>query len=154
MYDQFDIFSLTISNNIFLINFDTETKCIYSVVRRNGGVARLLQVCWLEVTGTLDVKPNKRYKVSFTVTLTPDAFGWSNYPVCIMARALNTRYIVKKVMLSDCITEVQPFSIPKGGLIVATDGTQNKISFGLYEVWSGMWKGGLKIHSACVEEMA
>ncbi|XP_057465121.1 protein PHLOEM PROTEIN 2-LIKE A9-like [Actinidia eriantha] len=119
-----------------------------------GGVARLLQVCWLEVTGTADVKTNKRYKVSFTVSLTPDAFGWSNYPVCIMARAQNKkRYIVRKVKLSDCNTNEQPFVIPTDDLIVDTDDT-NKISFGLYEVWSGMWKGGLKIHDARVEEMA
>ncbi|KAG6395875.1 hypothetical protein SASPL_142008 [Salvia splendens] len=27
-----------------------------------------------------------------------------------------------------------------------------KLSFGLYEVWSGKWKGGLKIHHAFVKE--
>ena len=70
-----------------------------------------------------------------------------------MARAAeNKRYIVRRVKLSDFNTNEQPFVIPGKDLIVDTD-DKNKISFGLYEVWSGMWKGGLKIHDARVVEI-
>ncbi|KAK4420990.1 hypothetical protein Salat_2049500 [Sesamum alatum] len=39
--------------------------------------AELNQVCWLEVTGSVDgTHPNKQYEVGFHVSFTPDAFGW------------------------------------------------------------------------------
>lgn len=49
--------------------------------------AELIQVNWLEVTGWIDnVLEKKTYDVGFTVSLMPDAFGWRDSPVYIMAK--------------------------------------------------------------------
>ncbi|KAF5935963.1 hypothetical protein HYC85_027092 [Camellia sinensis] len=95
--------------------------------------AELLQVCWLEVTGSCFIDKGKKYNVTFEVSLTPDAFGWNNTTLYIMAkRGEKGRYTWKKLSL----------------ILNASD---DKLYFGLYEIWKGNWKGGLKIYRAVVE---
>ncbi|KAK1556909.1 hypothetical protein Q3G72_014410 [Acer saccharum] len=83
--------------------------------RQTETAAELKQVCWLEITGSVDVKAGNRYTIEFLVSMKPDAFGWSGCPVFMMAK------------------------------------DSNKLFFGLYEVWSGKWKGGLLIHNATIK---
>ncbi|CAL5410813.1 unnamed protein product [Camellia sinensis] len=117
--------------------------------------AELLQVCWLEVTGSCDINKGKKYNVSFEVSLTPDAFGWNNTTLYIMAkRGEKGRYTWKKVNLTNQNTNKdQHFFIPEEHLIVEPDmnASDDKLYFGLYEIWKGNWKGGLKIYRAVVE---
>ncbi|KAI8001893.1 Protein PHLOEM PROTEIN 2-LIKE A9 [Camellia lanceoleosa] len=121
--------------------------------------AELLQVCWLEVTGSCPIDKGKKYNVSFEVSLTPDAFGWNNTTLYIMAKiGEKGRYTWKKVNLTNQNTNKdQRFSIPheQNNLIVDTvaDASDDKLYFGLYEIWKGNWKGGLKIYHAVVKEV-
>lgn len=121
------------------------------------GVAELIQVCWLEVTGSVQLKAEqskKRYEVGFEVSLTPDAFGWSNSPVYIMGKR-GKKPIWTKMNLAN---NKGIFRIPENPLIVEPPkeggSDDDKVYFGLYEVWSGRWKGGLKIHKAFVRELS
>ncbi|CAL5346713.1 unnamed protein product [Camellia sinensis] len=117
--------------------------------------AELLQVCWLEVTGSCVIDKGKKYNVTFEVSLTPDAFGWNNTTLYIMAkRGEKGRYTWKKVNLTNQNTNKdQHFFIPEEHLIVEpdTNASDDKLYFGLYEIWKGNWKGGLKIYRAVVE---
>ncbi|KAL2467451.1 Protein PHLOEM PROTEIN 2-LIKE A9 [Abeliophyllum distichum] len=113
--------------------------------------AELLQVSWLEVSCSVDeTNPQKNYEVGFSVSLKVDAFGWNKYPFYIMMKRGNERqFSSKKVLFNG--NGNQEFEI-SGKLMKAADSTDTKIYFGLYEVWSGKWKGGLKIHHAFVRE--
>ena len=54
--------------------------------RPSGSPAELIQVSWLEVTGTFDGLKGKKYEIGFEVSLTPDAFGWNGCHVYVMAK--------------------------------------------------------------------
>lgn len=125
--------------------------------------AELKQVCWLEVTGSTnrDLVPEKTYKVSFGVSLGPDAFGWDDCSVYIMAKiGKKGNFRFQKVNLGIITTTTDPeiSLIPFTELTVTvpTPRTNNnnddlKLYFGLYDVWTNRWKGGLRIHYALVE---
>ena len=125
------------------------------VCRGSKGVpAELLQVCWLEVRGSVRsaVKGNK-YKISFYISLKPDAFGWNDCPVYVMAKfGKDSKYSWKKIMLLQGKLEIGELEIEyKDGNNISGSET---IYFGLYEVWSGQWKGGLLLHSATVQQLS
>ncbi|XP_060195538.1 protein PHLOEM PROTEIN 2-LIKE A9-like [Lycium barbarum] len=106
--------------------------------------AELVQVNWLEVTGCIDnIVQKKTYDIGFTVSLMTDAFGWNDSPVYIMSKwGDNTQW--RKVNLT---TEKDQKMIQKTITITKGKGNANdKLCFGLYEVWNKKWKGGLKIH--------
>ncbi|KAL0407579.1 UNVERIFIED_CONTAM: protein PHLOEM PROTEIN 2-LIKE A9 [Sesamum latifolium] len=116
--------------------------------------AELNQVCWLEVTGSVEgTRPNKQYQVGFHVSFTPDAFGWGGSPLYIMVkRGKDGKSVWRKLLLNPDQT--------KECDITATTNTNtnphsndSKLYFGLYEVWSGKWKGGLKIHHAFIRQL-
>lgn len=97
--------------------------------------------------------------MGFNVSLRPDAFGWDECIVYIMAKiGKRGRFSFKKLSLDKESTDT-PFNIPKDELIirmpdeVAAAGDDKKIYFGLYEVWTKRWKGGLRIYHAYVEEI-
>ncbi|XP_059625198.1 protein PHLOEM PROTEIN 2-LIKE A9 [Cornus florida] len=124
---------------------------------KNESVAELLQVCWLEVSCSIPLVLKKRYQIGFTVSLTSDAFGWSGCHVFIMAKlGKKGKYIWKKLLLTTQ-TDKAEFQIPEENLFmevpsqVASEDDRT-LYFGLYEVWSGKWKGGLRIHHAFIKE--
>uniref|UniRef100_A0A5B6YS17 Protein PHLOEM PROTEIN 2-LIKE A9-like n=1 Tax=Davidia involucrata TaxID=16924 RepID=A0A5B6YS17_DAVIN len=121
--------------------------------------AELLQVCWLEVTTcATTIKSGKKYQFGFSVSLTSDAFGWSSCPVYVMAKiGRKGKYTWKKVDLLGAAgrDKKEPFEIPDSFVLeIPSDvsPSEKELHFGLYEVWSGKWKGGLKIHHAFVRE--
>ena len=140
------------------LSFDEKTRTftiLFELQYRSGNdtpPAELVQVCWLEVTGKAgagSIAPGK-YKIKFEVSKKEDAFGW-NCPVYMIAKSgKKGRYSWKKIDVSTEVTTDKKELPPDFEIDVkATD--DNTIYFGLYEVWSGKWKGGLKIHGAIVE---
>ncbi|XP_065634904.1 protein PHLOEM PROTEIN 2-LIKE A9 isoform X2 [Quercus suber] len=122
----------------------------------NGSPAELIQVSWLEVTGTFDGVKGKKYEIGFEVSLTPDAFGWNGCHVYVMAKVgKRGKYSWKRSSLEN--PKTGNFQIPLETLDIKVDdnanNTDNKIYFGMYEVWSGKWKGGLKIYNAIIKEV-
>ncbi|KAL1368566.1 hypothetical protein HN51_022714 [Arachis hypogaea] len=117
--------------------------------------AELIQVSWLEVSGVVKaLKKGKKYKVEFELNVKPGAFGWDETQVLVMAKAGKSgRYSFKEAKLSGCegrhvtIPSSEPLevSFPAG----ISDSDAN-LYFGLYEVWSGKWKGGIEIIKANV----
>ncbi|CDP11227.1 unnamed protein product [Coffea canephora] len=124
--------------------------------RDDGKPAELLQVSWLEVAGSVDADPQKTYDVSFRVSLTPDAFGWGSYPIYIMVkRGKFGKFDWKKVYLTNCdgINRIHLTGKSVQNGRENQGSTDRKLYFGLYEVWSGKWKGGLKIHDVTIREV-
>ncbi|KAL5773439.1 hypothetical protein ACOSP7_013024 [Xanthoceras sorbifolium] len=118
--------------------------------------AELKQVCWLEITGSVDVEGGKTYAIEFIVSMKEDAFGWSDCPVFMMAKAgKRGKYNWKKINSLDQKITTQ-FSIPdKDNILrISLPNQETKLFFGLYEVWSGKWKGGLIIHKAIITEIS
>lgn len=119
--------------------------------------AELVQVSWLEVTGWCDkVKPGTRYEVKFEVKLTPDAFGFNELPVYFMVKS-GTKSLWKKMNLTkDAKAKTGGSCSVPDNLTITTDHSvhdeDKKLCFGLYEVWSGKWKGGLIIEKVHIQE--
>lgn len=119
--------------------------------RSDDGPTELLQVCWLEVSGWLEMNKldkNKKYKVTFKVSMKPDAFGWSGSPVYLMAKVGDNKFIWKSENLSG-VPGMTERSIPEDLTFTVKDAdvsADKKLNFGLYEIWRGRWKGGLVIH--------
>ncbi|KAK3037077.1 hypothetical protein RJ639_029919 [Escallonia herrerae] len=120
--------------------------------------AELLQVMWLEVTGSVNnVDPSKTYEIGFSVSMTPDAFGWKDCPVHVVTKfGRRGNYVRRKTNLSLVHPAGKEIEIP-GTLLIGknqapANSTRETLYFGMYEVWSGKWKGGLKIHHAYVRE--
>ncbi|KAG7012602.1 Protein PHLOEM PROTEIN 2-LIKE A9 [Cucurbita argyrosperma subsp. argyrosperma] len=138
--------------------------------------AELKQVSWLEVACSTKVESGKTYKVGFEVSLKPDAFGWKDVDVYVMAKVGKSgKYIYKKFQLHnlDKLKKIRiPDKLNEPLKIKATPPPSDKskspnseatsprpektesseIHFGLYEVWNKKWKGGLIIKYAFIEE--
>ncbi|KAL2494067.1 Protein PHLOEM PROTEIN 2-LIKE A9 [Forsythia ovata] len=116
--------------------------------------AELLQVCWLEVTGSVNgIDPKKSYTVSFTISFTPDAFGWGEYPLYFMVKTGKEENSVwKKVVISSTNANEKMEISGDSNTVKESSDSNSKLYFGLYEVWSGKWKGGMQIHQVVVRE--
>ncbi|KAM1138300.1 hypothetical protein FF1_036134 [Malus domestica] len=121
--------------------------------------AELIQVSWLEITGSYSLSTAKKYEISFDVELAPDAFGWRDIQAFLMAKVgKKGKYTWTKVKVAAQDTKVGKFKIPDDNgppmrIEVPSNAPDSTVYFGLYEVWSGKWKGGLKIHQASVKEV-
>ncbi|XP_022955086.1 protein PHLOEM PROTEIN 2-LIKE A9-like [Cucurbita moschata] len=132
----------------------------YRNMKDPSAAAELLQVSWLEVTCSTDnVEAGKSYRVGFNVSMAPAAFGWKGCDVYIMAKIGKAgRFVYKKMSLENKCSVPNKFSMPEEGLIITVKPPPSSLGdhclyFGMYEVWSGRWKGGLKIHHAFVEQI-
>ncbi|EEF38233.1 conserved hypothetical protein [Ricinus communis] len=126
--------------------------------------AKLLQVCWLEVTGSTKnpLSKGKKYGISFTIELMDGAFGWHGCPVFMMAKiGKKGKYRWQKSDLSS-LPKNQKLEIPlktsenKYPFTIDVNPSEDDpvLYFGLYEVWTGKWKGGLNIYQAKIEEIS
>lgn len=111
-----------------------------------------MQVCWLEVTGSVrGIDPKKSYRVSFNVSFTPDAFGWGVHPLYLMLKAGKDGNVKwEKIEIKEANESVNITGDSKAQTGPTGD---SSLYFGLYEVWSGKWKGGLKINHVIVKEV-
>lgn len=113
------------------------------------GSAELVQVSWLEVSGKVKVDKGQRYKVKFDVEVKQDGFGWNGTEVLVMAKiGKKGSYSYKAVTLTPGKSLTIPTDEKPLVVTVATQELEPELHFGLYEVWSGKWKGGLEIKKA------
>ncbi|KAM3343031.1 protein PHLOEM PROTEIN 2-LIKE A9 [Capsicum galapagoense] len=119
--------------------------------------AELVQVSWLEVTGWCDcdiLKLNTTYEVEFELKLTPDAFGFNELPLYFMVKWGSKNKWKKIYLTKEAIDEsTGTYCVPNNLTIdTAVSESKSKLCFGLYEVWSGKWKGGLIIKKVHIRE--
>lgn len=112
-------------------------------------------MCWLEVNGSYSLNsliPNTDYALQFKLKLNPDAFGWNENPIYIMTKiGKNGKPNWTSVNLSQNSYGVT-FLAPKdqNALKFRSKNGDEELKFGLYEVWSGRWKGGLVIEEVVI----
>ncbi|ESW10394.1 hypothetical protein PHAVU_009G205600 [Phaseolus vulgaris] len=112
------------------------------------GPAELIQASWLEVTCVVPITVAGKYKVSFNVRVKENGFGWNGTPVRVMARSVkNGRYKYE----TDRLSPGENITIPSNSLVINVKHTPTDLHFGLYEVWTGKWKGGLEVIKALVQ---
>ncbi|KAK7327724.1 hypothetical protein VNO77_21813 [Canavalia gladiata] len=112
------------------------------------GGAKLIQISWLEVSGVVPIKKEGTYRINFHVKVKEDAFGWNGPKVLVMAKVgRKGAYQYKEVTLSAGDSLIIPSSNKPLDIKVenGSDTTIQELYFGLYEVWSGKWKGGLEL---------
>ncbi|KAK6268402.1 hypothetical protein QUC31_012562 [Theobroma cacao] len=127
-----------------------------SARNNNDEVAELVQVSWLEVTGVAKLENSKTYQVTFTLSFKENASGWSGCPVFLMAKVgKKGKYKWKRLKELESLPKV-PTEVPSNSepflVEVPKDVNDTRLYFGLYEVWSGQWKKGLRVHGATVKE--
>ena len=100
------------------------------------------------MTGSVDLTAGKSYNLTFEVELLPEASGWKDQQAYLMAKVgKKGKHNWKKVQLQPGKGKI-PNDNDKLTIEVPTEETDTTLQFGLYEVWSGKWKGGLKIYNA------
>ncbi|XP_039126903.1 lectin-like [Dioscorea cayenensis subsp. rotundata] len=114
----------------------------------------LLQVCWLEVRGTLNLEethllPNKTYKLFYIIKFKVDAFGWDYGPVplhlvtpdgCKLRR--NDNFGVYK---KDAWHKVF------GGEFKVGSTGKEIVKFAINGFNTPCWKGGMVLHGVLIE---
>ncbi|KAI4306376.1 hypothetical protein L6164_029658 [Bauhinia variegata] len=123
----------------------------YWMIPQNGP-AWLMQVSWLEVSGSVRVTKGRKYRVKFEVSLDADSFGFKGTTLLIMAKVgKNGAYNYDEVTLAQAGKLTIPNKTSGLEVQIPSDASDPTLYFGLYEVWSGKWKGGLEIHKALVQ---
>lgn len=115
---------------------------------------------WLEVTGSFPselLKVDGQYSVKFKVSLMTNAFGWQGSPVYFFVLDPNTKKRKwRKRDLSGLKRDGSSEEVP-ADLNFDFKGNQkneaSEISFGLYEIWKGGWKGGLDIREVVIKKV-
>ncbi|GMY34944.1 protein phloem protein 2-like a2 [Fagus crenata] len=110
--------------------------------------AVLLQVNWTEVTGKVStnafkmVAPASKYEIYYIVKFKVDAFGWHSVPIKFKVK-INGKETVKSMILESYREKNDVWhEIPGGEFSVVTETTGN-VAFGMFEVESDWWKGGM-----------
>ncbi|CAK7336981.1 unnamed protein product [Dovyalis caffra] len=121
------------------------------------GPAELQNVWWLEIFGSTPepLSEGERYALSFKISLSGHNFGWENAPAYMLAKVgKKGRANWAKINIAD-MNVGNVMEIPDGKLQfeVPKHAEDTTLHFGLYELWSGRPKGGLRVHEAVVEKM-
>ncbi|KAL9375709.1 hypothetical protein Peur_032588 [Populus x canadensis] len=137
--------------------FSEEESQAWTISERDGP-AEMLEVCWLDVTGSMTATKGKAYEISFILSMNKEnSFGWED-PVYVMARiGEEGEYTRVKIDLSKLGLKEEEFPAEKCRVEFRSDenaeNNKKTLYFGLYEVWTNNWKGGLRIHEAIVREL-
>ncbi|WOL17815.1 hypothetical protein Cni_G26608 [Canna indica] len=115
-----------------------------------GSVAELIQVNWLEATGSVDLAnhrnhltPMKTYQVIFHIKLKVDAFGWNKSPATLMLQTPDGRRQKRSEMLDSFRRGGDVWhEIHGGDFRVPANGT-GEVEFGMFDVQNQWWKGGI-----------
>ncbi|XP_073000769.1 uncharacterized protein PHLOEM PROTEIN 2-LIKE A4-like isoform X2 [Typha latifolia] len=128
-------------------NSDRFWKWVNLSESKFGEGAELIQVSWIEVTGKVEVKKlshSTTYDVIFHIKFKDDAFGWHHTPVIFEVVTLDGKKNRKSVVL-ETYRENKKLQEINAGDFYLPPGHYDKeiVRFGMYEVESQWWKGGL-----------
>ncbi|KAL0542552.1 hypothetical protein IC582_017619 [Cucumis melo] len=118
--------------------------------------AEAINVTWLEVKAIYrGAKPGSKYKIGFKISLTSEPVGWDSSPVFMMAKVGESgSYIWKRLYFDINNAGKPPTDFPSNfSISVPVSAQDTTLFFGLYEIWGGRWKKGLRIHHAFVTKI-
>lgn len=105
----------------------------------------LLQVNWIEVKGNLNITPTEdtKYEIYYMVKFRVDAFGWHSAPIKFKVRHKGEETHSNITILESYREKHDVWhEIPGGEFSVASKDPVN-VEFGIFEVDSDWWKGGM-----------
>lgn len=109
-----------------------------------GTAADLNQVCWLEATGTLELAKPQTYEIIYHIKFKDDAFGWNGVPVTFrLVTPEGERKETSQMMESHSKRRSKGWREIYGGEFSLSTQTGGKVEFGMYEIESQKWKGGM-----------
>ncbi|MED6136665.1 hypothetical protein PIB30_057974 [Stylosanthes scabra] len=124
----------------------------------------LVQVNWLEVTGKLNIRRRfkrgdddsvKRYEIFYVVSFNEDAYGWHSAPIKFAVKAgekaltgISVKYL-EEYRKSSVHGGGEWHEIPGGQFSVSEDAEY--VEFGMYEVESAWWKGGMHLAGVIIK---
>ncbi|XP_039127752.1 protein PHLOEM PROTEIN 2-LIKE A9-like [Dioscorea cayenensis subsp. rotundata] len=117
----------------------------------------LVQVCYLEVTGTLDLDKQEQlsagntYELFYIIKFKIDAFGWQDCPVLLHLVTPNGDKIKKSVNFEDYRKKGEGWYPVLGGEFTVGSPLKGKISFGIHETETPFWKGGIILHGVLIQ---
>ncbi|XP_012483774.1 protein PHLOEM PROTEIN 2-LIKE A9 isoform X1 [Gossypium raimondii] len=143
---------------VFLDGYLTDKIFLFHYYSKNEEeCAELVQVSWLEVTGvTPRLHASTTYQITFQLSLEKGASGWTGAPVFLMAKVgKKGKYKWKKLEVEKLTRDPTDFPSVRDpfGVEIADEQLDKRLYFGLYEVWSGRWKKGLKVYKATVKQI-
>ncbi|XP_072963122.1 uncharacterized protein PHLOEM PROTEIN 2-LIKE A4-like [Typha angustifolia] len=109
--------------------------------------AELIQVSWIEVTGKVEINRLshcKTFEVFFHIKFKDDAFGWHHTPVIFEVVTPDGKKHRRSVLL-ETFREDKTLQPIYAGVFDLPSGHHDKeiVRFGMYEVESQWWKGGI-----------
>ncbi|KAH7679137.1 Phloem protein 2-like protein [Dioscorea alata] len=115
----------------------------------------LIQVCWLEVRGILNLEEtqhlatNKTYELFYIIKFEVDAFGWDDGPVSLHLVTPDGR----KSKRSHNFGEYKRNEWHKvsGGEFTVGSTIKGNVRYGMYETETLWWKGGMVLHGVLIE---
>lgn len=135
------------SNRVALRSFDS--------------VAELEQVKWLQVTGTLDLtrhdhrlNPSETYEIIYHVKFKVDAFGWSSAPVTFVCGTSKTKKRGYEMVAMQRSRGADEWLEIHGGEFKPGTFASGKVEFGMLDVESEWWKGGMAIAGVTIRHKA
>ncbi|GLT59919.1 hypothetical protein SLA2020_327130 [Shorea laevis] len=142
----------------FNIAFGNDPRYWKLPKRESDGPAELVKVSWLQVTGLAAVERGKKYEITFKLSMKANNRGWRNSPVYLMAKIGRRGEYQRKRLQLDHSQMKEPTYVPNFSgetfqIFVPATILDGRLFFGLYEVWSGNWKEGPRIHGAIVKEI-
>ncbi|KAK8938829.1 Protein PHLOEM PROTEIN 2-LIKE A1 [Platanthera zijinensis] len=114
-------------------------------------VAKLLDVCWLEIHGNLNVtylNPGVRYKVVFVVKMEERGYGWDN-PVNLRLKLPEKSSQIRAQSLKDL--SKKEWTELEAGIIAADTERRGEMQFSLYDYTGGLWKRGLLVKGVTIK---
>ncbi|KAK8970193.1 hypothetical protein KSP40_PGU009551 [Platanthera guangdongensis] len=115
-------------------------------------VAKLLDVCWLEIHGKLYItylNPGVRYKVVFVVKMEEHGYGWDN-PVNLRLKLPEKSSQIYTQSLKDL--SKKEWTELKAGIITADTERRGEMQFSLYDYTGGLWKRGLLVKGVKIKQ--
>ncbi|XP_020586469.1 protein PHLOEM PROTEIN 2-LIKE A2-like [Phalaenopsis equestris] len=112
--------------------------------------AELIQVNWMEVTGSLNLEkfqldPLKTYEIIYVIKFKIDAFGWRSSPITFELSTSEGKSSRNEVYLEKHIKEDINWNEICGAefSLASSEMRGKKIEFGMKEVKTEWWKGGI-----------
>ncbi|KAJ8758623.1 hypothetical protein K2173_000344 [Erythroxylum novogranatense] len=119
---------------------------------------QLVQVNWIEVTGKLPKSTFRgasacQFEIYYIVKFQSDAFGWHSIPIKFKVKD-NGSETVKKVMFEPYRDKNQAWQEIPGGVFKISSDWNGVVEFGMLEVESNWWKGGIVLGGVKIKPKA
>ncbi|KAJ0980801.1 hypothetical protein J5N97_009056 [Dioscorea zingiberensis] len=125
----------------------------------DGDAAELVQVNDLEVKGRIDLEhkerffsPEKTYEIFYIIKFKSDAFGWDACPISLELTAPNGQKIKRSEHFERYTKKSsEDWHHVSGGEFNIRSELKGRVEFGMYEIQTSYWKGGMILYGVQIK---